>query len=123
MKTRLFLFTADAHVSKAVAKIAGRADWVGGAANNVREGLAFLRECEWDIAIVDIGHRGAGFLMLDALENSDHETPVIVLTEPNAGYFQALALANGASEVLATPVGTEELREAVMRLHQDGFRA
>jgi len=123
MKTKIFLFTADTYVSEAIAKIAKRSDWVGGATNSVRAGLAFLRECEWEIAMVDIGHRRAGFFDARCIENSGRETPVIVLAEPNTNYFQALALANGASEVLVTSVGTEELRDAVTRLHQDGFRA
>ena len=123
MKTRIFLFTTDRDVCETVAKIAQKSKWEGAATNSVREGIGFLREYEWDIAIVDIGHRGSGFAMLDKLETAPDEIPSIVLTEPDAAYYQALAFANGASEVLTTPLYAEQVRGAVTRLSQHGFRA
>jgi DNA-binding response OmpR family regulator len=120
MKTRILLFTADARVSKVIAEIARRSDWEGAASNSIHNALSLIMQDEWDVFIVDIGPRGTGFLILDALEGAADGTPIIALTEPEADYYQALALANGACEILTAPVKPVELRQAVTRLCQHG---
>jgi DNA-binding response OmpR family regulator len=73
--------------------------------------------------IADIGRHGRGFEIFNTVEDGDEEIPIIVLTEQNADLFQTLAMVNGASEVLTTPLNPEELQEAVTRLSEHGFRA
>jgi len=123
MKTRILLFTEEAHVAKAVARIAQKSEREGAATDTIRRATAFLRNREWDVVIADIGRHGHGFEIFNALDNGDDGIPIVVLTELGDELSQALAMANGASEVLTKAVNPEQLCEVVTQLSQRGFRA
>jgi DNA-binding response OmpR family regulator len=124
MKPRIFLLSVDRHVIAAVARVVNELRFEAFGTGDSPAAIAFLEMNlrERDILIVDLGCRGSGFATLDAIREFHEHVPWIAVTESIAEYIQALALINGAAEVLAKPVNPEELSRAVAQIREHGFR-
>ena len=123
MKWRIFLYSRDRCVVRTVASVAGDLGCRAFGTGSLSGAIAFLRDNlhPADISIVDIGHYGVGFGMLDAIQEYHVELPCITVTESGAEYYQALALINGATDVFAKPLNAGELSHAVLRIREHGF--
>ncbi len=124
MKPRIFLLSVDCSVLATVADVVSKLGCEAFGTGSIGGAIAFLQDNlqAGDVAVVDVGREGNGFAMVNAMEDFREQLPWIAVTEPGAESFQALALINGAADVLAKPVNAGELSRAVTQICEHGFR-
>lgn len=84
-------------------------------AKRLDEGLALLRENEFEVVLLDLGLPDSfGWATLDAVRSAAGDTPIVILTGLNDGAMGAEALRRGAQDYLPKEeIGTQPLARAI----------
>lgn len=94
---------------------------VGGEASNGRDVVTKISEHDYDVVILDISMPGrSGLDVLKDLKSLKPNLPVLILSMHPEEHYAVRALKSGASGYLTKDVASEELVQAVRKIHTGG---
>lgn len=94
---------------------------VGGEASNGRDVVTKISEHDYDLVILDISMPGrSGLDVLKDLKSLKPNLPVLILSMHPEEHYAVRALKSGASGYLTKDVASEELVQAVRKIHTGG---
>ncbi len=120
-KTMIRVLVVDDHqiVRKGLKQVLGEEQdmQVVEEANNASELLDLMKECRWDVIVLDIGLPDrSGLDVLKEIKAMCPEMPVLILSMHSEGQYVLKALREGASGYVAKEGTAEEVVEAIRQV-------